>query len=322
MKKNAHTIIFLMMFSFSHISFAQNLVPNPSFEQYSICPTNQDQISYATGWSSYANSPDYFNSCSTNPLFSVPYNVSYQQASTGSAYAGLYTYEEFGLTREFIGIQMTNSLVIGTKYFTSLKVNLVIYTDINCATNKLGILFSTISYNSSNPAPINNFAHIYTDSIITDTANWVIIFGSFVADSAYQYLIIGNFFDDINTTYIVLDSNSNGNRAYYFIDDICLSADSLDCIQLTNIPENNLQNLLTIYPNPFHDFANITINDNFLLNNSALCIYDVLGHEVRKLKLTYHQFTIQRDGLQQGIYFLQIKTENKLFTQKLIITNN
>jgi hypothetical protein len=45
-----------------------NLVPNPSFEIYSTCPDNisgtqDDQVSKATGWSSWIKTPDYYNVC-------------------------------------------------------------------------------------------------------------------------------------------------------------------------------------------------------------------------------------------------------------------
>src|SRR5436189_139332 len=67
---------------------AQNLVPNPSFEDTVACPTTVDQVYKATGWHSYRPSPDYFNTCADSAsLFSVPYNAfGYQYPRTGNAY--------------------------------------------------------------------------------------------------------------------------------------------------------------------------------------------------------------------------------------------
>jgi len=46
-------------------SFSQNLVPNPSFEQYDTCPNNYSQIVRASGWySPTTGTPDYLNACS------------------------------------------------------------------------------------------------------------------------------------------------------------------------------------------------------------------------------------------------------------------
>src|SRR3989337_4111166 len=67
----------------SFFSFSQtNLVPNFSFEQYSTCPTGQDQIQYATGWSKYSistSTPDYYNACAPSSGFGVPKSLACYQ---------------------------------------------------------------------------------------------------------------------------------------------------------------------------------------------------------------------------------------------------
>src|SRR5437868_5222781 len=76
----------------SNFCFSQNLVPNPSFEDTVACPNNLSQINRAIGWSSYRQTPDYYNSCSINGGYSgVPLNqFDYQYPRTGNAYAGLF----------------------------------------------------------------------------------------------------------------------------------------------------------------------------------------------------------------------------------------
>ncbi len=224
------SLSFFILFSGFYISvFAQNIVPNPSFEDYSFCPNYSGQVYKAIGWSSYGNSPDYFNLCSSSILVSVPNNsFGNQCATTGNGYCGFYSYVPFNNYREFIGIQLTSQLCIGEKYYISFKINVA--DNFNCATNKLGVLFSTIHYNDTIIAPINNFAHFFIDSIIIDSINWTNISGSFVADSAYQYIIIGNFFDNLNTDSILFSGNFC--NSYYFVDNICVSIDSLTCINI------------------------------------------------------------------------------------------
>ena len=116
--------IFLFLF-FAIKSFGQiNLVPNYSYEQYTQCPDNENQVSYSTGWKSYYASPDYYNICATNPWVSIPYNIggSYQQTATGTAYCGFYAYWSptfsggYTNMREHIGRQLSSPLVIGIKY--------------------------------------------------------------------------------------------------------------------------------------------------------------------------------------------------------------
>jgi hypothetical protein len=54
------------------VSISQNLVPNFSFENYSICPNNYGQMTNSSNWLSVISSPDYYNSCTTNSNVSVP----------------------------------------------------------------------------------------------------------------------------------------------------------------------------------------------------------------------------------------------------------
>ena len=178
---------------------AQNLVPNPSFEDTVHCPTTLDQINYSTGWSTYCVTPDYYNACNGNVL-GVPSNgIGYQAAASGNGYAGFTAYNVGGFAREIIGRQLSQTLLIGQTYYVSIKVSLAEFEGpppqfVPC--NKVGAKFSTIPYSASNPAPVNNFAHVYTNTIIGDTTNWTTIKGFFMADSSYQFIMIGNFFDD------------------------------------------------------------------------------------------------------------------------------
>jgi hypothetical protein len=98
-------ILFLIMYT--TFVAGQNLVNNPSFEQYDSCPnpnTNICEISYLNlyGWQTYCRSPDYYNSCSITPfLCSVPWTGigcvspgaygcgTYQLAASGNAFCGL-----------------------------------------------------------------------------------------------------------------------------------------------------------------------------------------------------------------------------------------
>ncbi|MEI6815793.1 MAG: hypothetical protein WCL14_04215 [Bacteroidota bacterium] len=53
---------FLLIF-FCQFSFGQNLVPNPSFENYISCPTGTIEADSCLNWHNFGNSPDYFNIC-------------------------------------------------------------------------------------------------------------------------------------------------------------------------------------------------------------------------------------------------------------------
>ena len=321
-------IIFLFIFVFAcTVCSSQNLVPNPSFELYDTCPNSQAQIRYATGWENWKYTPDYFNFCSSN--FSVPHNWGgYQEAATGNAYAGIYTYENADTNvREIIAHSLISNLVIGVKYYVSFKVSLAYDTNLifNQATNNLGVLFSTISYNQFNPIPIKNNATIYSASVITDTANWTVINGSFIADSAYQYIAIGNFFNDANTTVVQTQDTAFDKAAYYFIDDVCVSTDSAICDFATNIAsEATYWDKMKIFPNPFNSSCIVYIPSLASRNEpSTIVVTDLYGVKIREESAYFYngRYVFERNNIKEGIYILQIKNRNKMFTQKIILTN-
>lgn len=215
---------------------SQNLIQNPSFENYTACPTGFDQVSNAVGWSSYRETPDYLNSCGSG-MVSTPSNImGYQIPRTGNAYCGIITFAKAGFYREAIGCQLTTPLIIGQKYFVSFYVSLAINPpNFAYASNKIGIKFTTTSYSAySNQIPVNNIAQLHYDSVITDTTNWKLISGLFTADSAYQYIAIGNFFDALNTDTICIKNVQNKQWAYYYVDDIYISIDSTGKVVNTN----------------------------------------------------------------------------------------
>ena len=107
---------------------AQNLVPNFGFEQYSTCPSTEDQVQFCDGWSKYSASsttPDYYNDCSSSSTMGVPQNASFYQPDNRNcgAYMALYTWTNPIMNyREHIGVQLSQPLVIGQKYFLSFSV--------------------------------------------------------------------------------------------------------------------------------------------------------------------------------------------------------
>lgn len=318
-------VLFILLFTIysspSTVLLAQNLVPNPSFEQYTACPNFQCQIYRATGWQSFGYTPDYFNACSLIQNYSVPQNgVGYQYAATGNAYAGIGTYYSTNNVREYIGIQLINSLTINQTYYVSFKANFTLFININCATNKLGVLFSTVSYaldTLCSPTTLllpQNNAQVYDDSIITDTANWTLVSGSFVADSAYKYIIIGNFFDNAHTDTIMYNT-TYPSVSYYFIDDIYVG-ENPDVIN-----ENYIKKNIDVFPNPVENTFYYTKSflhpvNFYLFNITGQCVY-------KQQFIEYHQQAIILPALQNGMYFFKVsdeKTFNKI--NKLIIQKN
>lgn len=306
-----YKLLILFLFLTSFLFAQQNLVPNPSFEIYSICPDHLNQIQYAQNWEPYTVSTDYYNECADNAV-SVPINFcGYQNAFDGNAYAGLIIAHGGGSTnnyREYIGCTLLDSLVINQKYFLSFKVSPSNY-NLNFA-NNIGLLFSNKSYLNFGPnwpydsIFIKNYSHLHSNSVITDTLNWTIISGSFIADSSYKYLIIGNFYDDTHTT--VINTGYYVSSAYYYIDDLCVSTDSLLCNSTYSVNQNSISKInVKCYPNPAQTELNIDYN---LKSESYFELYDILGAKRKVVLLDYisNYKKIDLSELNSGLYFFTV----------------
>lgn len=318
MFNNLTTILLFFFMLTNSLTNAQNLVPNPSFEDTISCPYQSGDIENSQDWTTSCGSPDYFNLCANPYDFGVPNNVfGYQMPSSGNAYTGFATYSNSAPnSREFPTCALNSPLTIGVKYFISFKValSLNIVSQVNSASNKIGAMFTTGVYQCN----VTNNPHVFTDTIITDSLDWTRINGSFVADSAYNYLLIGNFFDDANTDTINIFNDFTYN-AYYFLDDVAVGTDSsfiYNYNYLTEVSENNLQTQFSFSPNPVSDY--FTLNQSFN-EPYDLIIYNALGQQLYEEKnITTCHKTINTIQFTSGILFITIKSNNQTINYKLL----
>ncbi|MBX7183103.1 MAG: hypothetical protein K1X82_13410, partial [Bacteroidia bacterium] len=205
---------------------AQNLVPNPSFEEYSDCPTTEGQLENATGWvnpnpASQAT-PDYYNSCNcqnTNVFnLCVPHStIGYQQAHSGVAYAGVFTFSYLvSNAREYLQIKLSDTLVQRRKYlvgfYCSLRDDLC-----NLATNNWGAFLSRDAI-SKNIFLIDTIPQLVNGSGIplTSKTEWMLVSDTIEAEGGEAYITIGNFFQDSLTDTVSVYLEINGQPSTYW----------------------------------------------------------------------------------------------------------
>ena len=313
------TIVFIL---FTSLIFGQgNLVPNPSFEDYTNCPMDYTYFYYVDDWAPVTIYADYYNACDGYTSVPQNYGGGYQYASDGFGYAGLTATTGSNNYRLYIGCQLIDSLIINQKYFLSFKVNP--YNLCSVFSNNVGMLFSNKLYSNISPfwpadsVLIKNYSHLRATTVITDTMNWITISGSFIADSSYKYLIIGNFYDD-NHTDTILNTYPIYFSAYYLIDEVCVSTDSLTCNTPTEIIENEIQNKISVYPNP--STCELTI-DYVLTHRSCFELYDVFGVKRKTATIDKGSNIIDLTNIDSGVYFYKIVDlkGNEIKTDKLII---
>jgi len=285
MKKTIWIFIFFF-FSAIKIIFAQNLVPNPSFEIYDTCVSEIDGFNLPSNhglkyWlSPNFASPDFISNCLSNPDFGMPQNYGgFQQARTGNCMVDLGNILANINYRENIQTILLHPLEANKKYCFSMYISLMD----SCwyATDNFGVCITdTAIYSYSNsltsftPQIINPLG-----SILNDKINWTNISGEYIAHGGEKYITIGIFTDDNNIDTIlqpygsVYWNNINFKVLGYYIDDV-----SLYLCDDTIIPPN--ENELTI-PNAFTP-NNDGIND----------IFKIKGQNIK----TFHGTIINRWG--------------------------
>jgi len=280
---NKAVLLILSIFSIS-IGFAQNLVPNYSFEEYTELPDRLGQIEFAKGW--YAlnpkdNSPDYYHrralppyrSANTNNDVKVPKNgIGYQEPKSGDAYVGIYTWP----VNEFISTKLLRPLIIGTKYKVVFFVS-------RCdlppwATSQIGCYISPFEISLIDYYPKSNRNKRYnftpqvespSDIYIEEADDWWEISGHFTAIGGEQYLTIGCFLPPESNKIKKLKGDKNYPQiARYYIDDV--SVYELDSLgnpileaSLVEISETTQTDTVAV-PNKYD---NITPGENFVLPN-------------------------------------------------------
>ncbi|MCF6306653.1 MAG: T9SS type A sorting domain-containing protein, partial [Flavobacteriaceae bacterium] len=240
---------------------SQNLVPNPSFEEYYDCPYYQGEF-YVDFWFETPNSissPDYYNDCSPDDTPSdVPENIAGSQYPyEGEGYAGIQCYGNDSGRREYIEIQLSTPLIENQEYEFSMYVSLA--DRFGSAINNLGVLITDYIVEGNGPGGANLIEanpQIKAESPLTDKDNWMQITGTFIAEGGEEYLTIGNFFSDEDTERVTVWPYDFLNWGKYYIDSVSLT----QVILSTN--ENTLKSQLKIYPNPTNDFINIEIANN------------------------------------------------------------
>lgn len=313
--------------------YGQNLVPNFSFEERDSCPTLGDQVEFSVGWSKYSNSastPDYYNTCSSPNTYGIPQNLgNFQQDNRNcNAYMGLITFGVSGNDREHIGVELSQPLILGEKYFLSFYTvmgeDLIAGIQFGMPSNNIGIRLSTVPYDQSNPFPIDNVSHLRSAPVITDSTNWALITGSIIADSAYKYLVLGNFYNDLNTDTLQYNCGICLNtESYYLVDDVCVSLDSALCNGgIASLPcnlsleENVIGKQISIFPNPTVDFF-IIKNDN-AQSSFNITIFNAMGQVLERIEnVTFNNSQIDISNYNNGLLLINLEVDNKQYSYKL-----
>ena len=225
-------------------SIAQNLVPNPSFEEIDSLPCNLAGYGDISDIGNYTKSWYTPTGASTDLLSpSIDENCFYRlgvydgrPARTGNTMSGLILFSEGRDDdyREYLQVRLKEPLVQNRSYHVSFYI--LRAGSKYHASNNIGVHFSAEAIKR----PRDFFGllpftpQINETEIVSDTENWHLVSGCFTAEADASYMTIGNFFPGEETDTL----RGRGDEfffAYYYIDDVFVG-------EVDALPENFLGN--------------------------------------------------------------------------------
>jgi hypothetical protein len=227
-------IVFISCFQFCK---AQNLIPDSSFENNKILPTDFSSFNSSYTWSTPSQgTTDLFCKCSLRKtakysMVNVPQNpMGYQEANSGTCYAGFFAHSH-GAYREYLQTPLKESLEKNKTYLFTMYISLADYS--RAAIEQLGVCFlaDKVEYNSFNVITNLNPTYIKLESTITKKIEeWHEVSVKYKARGGERYILIGSFETGqvLKTKFkMPKDIKSHINQkydrdAYYFIDDVSL----------------------------------------------------------------------------------------------------
>jgi len=255
MKKTRLVHLILIFMSSAAIAQCQNLVPNPSFEQYKklncewlrlLYPFQNSQLAfdsllydwvtpdYRAGVDLFSTlvNPDCYKTssicntslyCTTNPLSIGAYPKDGNNMCLLSL-LGFYQSKNNSNTRGYLQTPLVSQLAPNTSYVAGCYTMLptIYYGDFAC--NNLGMLFTAEALNSTSSGSdlLRYTPQVNQAGINKDHGVWKKVFGCFTSTGNEQFLTIGNFYDDNHTKaeLIVPQYDPGSDFASYVIDSV------------------------------------------------------------------------------------------------------
>ena len=223
-------LLLLTNLAIAAIATAQNLVPNPSFEDTTYCDVYDPIIKTALHWYNVNTAtPDIWD-CDTvrrcgnhimDPNDTGVLLTGYLPSFDGLRHAGCYQWygPDGSSTREYLMAELLSDLQAGQSYRASLYCARP--KGFRRAIDRIGIYFSPDSIFEPYPTtlPFVPQAELVdpNNTYLVDT-NWVQVMDTFIAAGNERWLLFGTFLDDADVNGIDIPPLVPLDKAYYYID--------------------------------------------------------------------------------------------------------
>ncbi|WP_178991592.1 OmpA family protein [Winogradskyella schleiferi] len=318
--------LILFLFSLSClISTSQNLVLNPSFEEFHDCPLEVSLFDQnVTNWTiPNSGTTDYFNSCSEKMAFKN-FN-GYQNARTGQGYAGIYMHFKNDY-REYIQGTLKSTLKKGEKYQVAFYISLA--ENSRYALKEFGIMMTSEKFNTfkskvnlnakllAKRIPNLKFRPTFNKTFYDSSKDWMEVTFTYTADGFENYFVIGNFNTNADTKKKQTRTSKYEPFSYYYIDDVSI-------VPLKNLKETIETNAIYTVKNVLFEFDKAELlevsiieldklyehlKEEFILNIEIYGHTDTIGLEMRNRELSEERAKAVADYLiAKGIDSKRIK---------------
>ena len=233
----ALTIILLFLLFLPEMGgvYAQNLIPNPSFDQL------RGRRPSMRPWKKI-NTVDYFVNADNQSYKEVnatknDRNYILRKPRTGSAYVGLRVWPKYN---EYLQVVLLEPLKKDVAYSFEMYITPSRYS--NCYLKTIGVSFyptrppySTKFGREDYPPQIEN----YQPFGIRDTTDWIRVNGIFIANGGEKIITIGNFSSNNRDKFKRKKLSFTKREAYYYIDDVALYELGQDGLPILNTSHLN-----------------------------------------------------------------------------------
>ena len=286
------------------IGYAQNLVPNWSFEDTAYCTTANNPILVAPPWFSanYAT-PDIYNMddspcgvyMDTTESIGL---ICYQAPFHGNRFAGAYLRKNLSELKDYMEVGLTQSLQAGHAYRVAMEISLP-----DCsqqAVSTIGTFFSVDTvFDPTVPIPgalpVVPQALFYEPGYYIDEDDWMHVEDTIVAAGGERFMVIGSFTDNAGTEVLPVTGNFGYDHAYYYFDAIVVE-------ELGEVQSSSQDP--TVWSRP----GSLTVRWDRVPNVDRLIIWDLHCRRVLDARVLDQgsQVTIDTHILASGTYVVEV----------------
>ncbi|AXT53269.1 hypothetical protein D1818_21470 [Aquimarina sp. BL5] len=215
-------LIVIFVVGLNDNALAQNLIPNPSFENTNAAVKKlkheMRNFGVIADWKALTNTPDAHHPGVSEvkfdhkaPGFLKQFGP--QEPRTGESKVGLYVTSNN--TKESIVAKLVSPLKAGKYYYFHMYVSLGEGRVSNSCTSSIGSYFTARVPRFTETSKYK--LHIESSEMICDTKEWTKVCGVYRAKGTEKYISLGYFSDNPNGKSL---KGGSFNDAYYYIDDV------------------------------------------------------------------------------------------------------